>query len=468
MAYKHGQEAFRDPKPFVYYVRPNCRKVVCDWCLKVFENEGILKECSKCKWVYYCDQTCQKEAWISHHKSECKYLQKQNMLEMVKEHYYGDAQDTEEFYLKILKTILKLKSKGREEFFKLPNGKKRYFADLVSNADELRKQKEQRNLFIEYDFHYLVFKNWLGDATPSFTEFFEIIGKWQTNATSMFASNFVNHYHPPIAGGLYLGYSILDHSCSPNASWINVGKEMVVRAIEDVENLSEIRISYFDTRAIGDKTHERRKYLRENYFFDCNCARCEDPNSDAKFASLKCKSCPGWVHESTKICSSCHQTLKLIDEELNIVEKYKNGTLPKFEPTMTIKEIKSLLEKYTKIFHGFHKIFKQCVEVVLKSPIFALQCQKKDYDADLLWLELRKLWLNYSYGFLPKYHQDFVFFHCSISEACLALKLFDEAEFHLKKAEEICKMAYGKDHPYMQECQERKMRLQFARVLALK
>ena len=32
-----------------------------------------------------------------------------------------------------------------------------------------------------------------------------------------------------------------------------------------------------------------------------------------------------------------------------------------------------------------------------------------------------------------------------------AFSLFDEAIFHLKKAEEICKVAHGEDHPYMQE-----------------
>ena len=61
MAYKRGQEAFRDPNPFVYYVQPNYRKVVCDWCLKMYEDEKTLKACTRCKWVYYCDKTCQKE-----------------------------------------------------------------------------------------------------------------------------------------------------------------------------------------------------------------------------------------------------------------------------------------------------------------------------------------------------------------------------------------------------------------------
>lgn len=219
MAYKRGQEVFRDPKPFLYYVQPNYRKIVCDWCLKLCESERIvriLKTCTKCKWVYYCDQTCQKEAWNSHHKSECRYLQKQNMPQLVKEVFDGNVQELQEFYLKILKTILKLKNNGREEFFQLPNGKKIYFADLTSNAVELR-----------------------------------------TNATY------------PIhiaANGLYLGYSILDHSCAPNAAWFNIGKEMVVRIIEDVEDFSEIRISYV---IVHQHTQERRKVLKEKYFIDC-------------------------------------------------------------------------------------------------------------------------------------------------------------------------------------------------------
>ena len=92
MAYKCGQEVFCDPKPFAYYVEPKYSKVVCDCCLEMCESEGILKACAKCKWVYYCDQTCQKEAWKSHHKLECKFLQEQNMPEKVKEIFDGQSE----------------------------------------------------------------------------------------------------------------------------------------------------------------------------------------------------------------------------------------------------------------------------------------------------------------------------------------------------------------------------------------
>ena len=329
MAYKCGQEIFCDPKPFAYYVEPKYSKVVCDCCLELCESEGILKACAKCKWVYYCDQTCQKEAWKSHHKLECKFLQEQNMPEKVKEIFDGQSEFSQTC-LKLLRTILKLKNKGGEEVFQLPNGKKRHFADLMSNADELWKQMEESNVLKDLKSIYANFEIWLGDTVPSFNEFFDIFGKWRTNSCYISATNFDNP-HMKIACGLYLGYSALDHSCDNNAIWITVGKEMFVRTIEDVENFSEIRISYLD---ITEKTVERKKRLKELYFFDCKCLRCEDPNSDAKHTSLKCKSCPGWVNENTRICSGCHQKLKLSNEELTIIEKYKYGALPEFKTTM--------------------------------------------------------------------------------------------------------------------------------------
>ena len=455
MAYKRGQEVFRDPKPFVYYVQPNYRKVVCDWCLKMCENEGILKKCTRCKWVYYCDQSCQKEAWNSHHKSECKYLQKQNMPQLVKELFDGNSHSTQEAYVKLLKTILKLKKNGREEFFQLPNGKKRYLADLVSNTDKLREDTD----WYEFCFStYEQFRIWFGDAIPSFAGCFEILGKWDSNSTALYTMDFDDPTH--VATGLYLGYSSLDHSCAPNASWFNVGKEMVVRTTEDVKDFSDLRIAYIWE---DGKTHERRKQLKEKYFFDCKCVRCEDPNSDAKFASLKCKSCPGWVHESTKICSSCHQTLKLNDEELTIIEKHKIGTLPKFETTMRIKDIRTTLDKYIRIFHLHHEIFRR-PEDLFESRYWQIVYQAPNHDTVLLDLEIKKLKLNHLNEYISQWHSAIGNLNAQVSELYSALKLFDKAEFHLAKAEEIIKVVYGENHPWMQECRKLKMQLLFAHV----
>ena len=65
---------------------------------------------------------------------------------------------------------------------------------------------------------------------------------------------------------LYLGASVLDHSCQPNAVVIFKGKELIVRTIEDVENISDIRVSYTN---LLDNTEKRRQNLSEQYYFYC-------------------------------------------------------------------------------------------------------------------------------------------------------------------------------------------------------
>ena len=166
------------------------------------------------------------------------------MPEKVKEIFDGQS-ELRTLILELMRTILKLKNKGGEEFFQLPNGEKRHYADLISNADELWMQKEESNQYEVFYFMYANFAIWLGDTIPSFDEFFDIFGKWRTNGSGICAMNLDDPFIV-IASGLYLGYSALDHSCSNNAIWINDGKEMIVRTIEEVENFSEIRICYID------------------------------------------------------------------------------------------------------------------------------------------------------------------------------------------------------------------------------
>ena len=85
----------------------------------------------------------------------------------------------------------------------------------------------------------------------------------------------------------------------------------------------------------------------------------------------------------------------------------------------------------------------------------------------LLELETIKLRLNHNSGHLPMYHQEFGSRHLQIACYFLDLRLNDEAEFHFKKAEEIMKVAFGEEHPYVKECQKHKMDRQIA-CLSLK
>lgn len=73
---------------------------------------------------------------------------------------------------------------------------------------------------------------------------------------------------------IYLGASICDHSCRPNAVATFVGTTLEIHALAPMATLnwSKIRISYID---LVQPTALRQKELNDNYFFCCDCDRCK-------------------------------------------------------------------------------------------------------------------------------------------------------------------------------------------------
>lgn len=76
-----------------------------------------------------------------------------------------------------------------------------------------------------------------------------------------------------IGTGIYLGVSITDHSCQPNAVATFDGITINVRATRAIPKLdwSLIFISYVD---LMNTAEHRQQELMQNYFFLCQCARC--------------------------------------------------------------------------------------------------------------------------------------------------------------------------------------------------
>ena len=107
--------------------------------------------------------------------------------------------------------------------------------------------------------------------------------------------NIVNGEMQAIGTGVYLGPSILDHSCSPNAVVTFDGFHLRCTLTEDLPSLDfdSIRISYIDMMSSKE---ERLKELKERYYFDCDCPRCTDKTDiDRYHYAAKCSSCTGAV-----------------------------------------------------------------------------------------------------------------------------------------------------------------------------
>lgn len=82
-----------------------------------------------------------------------------------------------------------------------------------------------------------------------------------------------------VATGIYLGVSVTDHSCKPNAVATFEGSTLYLRALEDMPKLdwSKIFISYIDVMNLPS---DRRNELQSSYYFSCECVKCSDINEE--------------------------------------------------------------------------------------------------------------------------------------------------------------------------------------------
>ena len=67
--------------------------------------------------------------------------------------------------------------------------------------------------------------------------------------------------------------SLINHSCEPNAFIKFAGNKQYLLANQEIQEGEEITISYID-HAYPERIY-RQRLLRDGYFFDCICERCQ-------------------------------------------------------------------------------------------------------------------------------------------------------------------------------------------------
>ena len=91
--------------------------------------------------------------------------------------------------------------------------------------------------------------------------------------------------------GLYPIFAIMSHYCICNARYTLNPKSlsMYVRARSNIRKGEEISVQYLSALSGNFK---RRKKIRDEWYFDCECRRCSDPTECGSYVSaLKCDSC---------------------------------------------------------------------------------------------------------------------------------------------------------------------------------
>ena len=73
----------------------------------------------------------------------------------------------------------RVQNDGNQVFDELPNGKKRYFKDLVSHKEDIENDLTTLKEFSET---YTILQSWMKNQLPSKSEVLEIYGKIKVNA----------------------------------------------------------------------------------------------------------------------------------------------------------------------------------------------------------------------------------------------------------------------------------------------
>ena len=139
---------------------------------------------------------------------------------------------------------------------------------------------------------------------------FQFISRLSMNGFSI-----CNAEQKALGVGVYPTASMINHSCRPNAVqtfWLSGSSEhhyppmLQITMCRDAKEGEEVTISYCDVSA---PRHNRRKGLKTNYNFLCDCALCQDTERDDALIGLKCAgSCNGRVRSSSSGLLSIEHT----------------------------------------------------------------------------------------------------------------------------------------------------------------
>ncbi|RIA92052.1 hypothetical protein C1645_765986 [Glomus cerebriforme] len=280
-------------------------------CSNCFMKSGKLLCCSACKFVYYCSKDCQRNDW-SNHQHECKIFVK--------------VQRKPPTSVRLLCRILMRRMSDPTSFKEIEN--------LQSNRNLFKQSQIETFAQLSYVIRECIPK----DALLPPSDMIELFCRFTENSFSILDGEMI-----PNGVAVYPNVSLINHSCRPNCIVTFEKSKMMIRCIESIMKDQEITINYTDLSQPGE---ERRKELRDRYFFLCQCELCEyyklkghvDPRNALRCQNPTCsnaieppESLESGIEEFTSTCSVCskelHYDVADVEKKLSMaLELYDEGT----------------------------------------------------------------------------------------------------------------------------------------------
>ncbi|XP_064188248.1 histone-lysine N-methyltransferase SMYD3 [Anguilla rostrata] len=253
---KAGELLF-SAEPFACTVSKRVIKSTCENCLS---RKDKLRRCSQCKIAHYCNASCQKRSWPEH-REECRRLQRLHPT---------IPTDSVRLVAKILSKLVNRSHGPAEKLYSLE--------ELESHLSDVTEEKRSQleDLGVALRLYLKEEADCLSELPPGLDPI-SVIAKVTCNCFSISDGELQE-----VGVGLYPSVSLLNHACRPNCVMVFEGRILRLRAVRDIRPLEELTISYTD---VMTPSQDRRKRLREQYCFLCECERCVTADKDSDMLS---------------------------------------------------------------------------------------------------------------------------------------------------------------------------------------
>uniref|UniRef100_A0A182NUR0 MYND-type domain-containing protein n=1 Tax=Anopheles dirus TaxID=7168 RepID=A0A182NUR0_9DIPT len=409
-------------KPFACVLDARYRDSRCDRCFR----EAKVKKCSGCLYLRYCGRSCQKEAWPDH-KEECAKLKA-----------LPPGLTVPSAALMMARIVRRLLKGGDTYKGYYTSRRYRKFSDLMPHEESIRQDAKRMEHFGTL---FVVLQRLLDEAAmPSKVELLRIYGKMCINTFNILDSEMST-----IGTGMYIGASIIDHSCRPNVMVSFDGETLNMRLLEDFPepelDFSKLFISYID---LIDTSDVRREQLSERYYFLCDCERCRDVQEQKRMNGAACPKAD--CQESLDMdgpeldrCPTCTTPIAPADRDtFNDISNFTREHLARMKNVAYLDVSRLCLQRQENVLHRYNVHRIKTLENAMES---ALTMEK--------WSEATGYGLLLLDGFRQYYspvHPLLGLTYLKVGKLQLYQCQFAEALKHLQQAGKILRVTHGEQH----------------------
>ncbi|XP_057213658.1 histone-lysine N-methyltransferase SMYD1b isoform X2 [Triplophysa rosa] len=270
--------------PFASVVFDGHAACVCHGC---FRRQEKLQRCGQCRFAQYCDRTCQRAAW-EEHKLECAAIKN-----------YGKAPNES---VRLAARVMWRTDKEGSVVSDLQLSTMDELEDHISDMPE----EDMKDLKVDIH-NFLDF--WPRSSKPHTVDSIShILGVINCNGFMMSDQRGLQ----AVGVGLFPNLCLINHDCWPNCTVILNNGKIELHALGKISPGEEVSVSYVDYLNLSE---DRRRLLKQQYFFDCTCEHCTNKTKDdLKMAGAEVEGVPVPEENVKEITENSRKMLEKMEQ----------------------------------------------------------------------------------------------------------------------------------------------------------